>query len=134
MRFLLTIIKRLLLFVSICIGAMVLLEGSLRIAFINRSADVPLVIEKEVSDYVLRGHSTVSLRPGESKDGNWKVNKEGFRGPELSLSDNYRVMVYGDEMVHTGHIAYENTIGPVLSSGISKSLGKDFIKKLHKTI
>ena len=107
MRFLLTIIKRLLLFVSICIGAMVLLEGSLRIAFINRSADVPLVIEKEVSDYVLRGHSTVSLRPGESKDGNWKVNKEGFRGykfngeafieNELVASSEFSAMLVNEE-------------------------------------
>lgn len=125
MRFLLRIVKRFLLWVLICLSAIALLEGSLRLAFINRSSHIPLVVEKEVSDFVLRGNSTVSLRPGKAKNGLWRGNKAGFRGPELAVSSNYRVMVYGDETVHTGHIPYESSIAPVLQQRVKTSLGKD---------
>lgn len=118
MRFVLSIVKRSILFVVFCLGAIILLEGSLRVAFINRSADVPFVTEKEVSDFVLQGHSAVSLRPGLSKGNTWYANKDGFLGPELEVSSDYRIMVYGDEMIHGGHLDYEDTITPVLSKKV----------------
>jgi hypothetical protein len=122
MSFVLTVIKRSILFILFCFGAIILLEGSLRLAFINRSAEVPFVTVKEQADYVLRDKSTITLRPGKKHEGKWVVNKHGFRGQAFTSTENYRIIIYGDEMSFTSHLSEPESLGPVLTERTRASL------------
>lgn len=109
---------------------LVLIEATLRLVFPGKIQEVRDPYRKDVP-YLL------SIKPGirsgftrapvnGGQDIYWETNADGFRGPELSVSPDVRIIVYGDSNIQARFSEYHNTF--------PEQLEQQLLKRTNKTV